>query len=153
MSIVEDRDDVRSSPNLQTAWIVFSGETDIAWLKIFKAGFRHCFVLLNDGERWMSIDPISPYLDVQVYHHISTDFNLPNWLESRGHKIIQSKINKKHKTPAPWMVVTCVELVKRVLGLHKRFIFTPWQLYCFLSKQNNEQQQIEKLKGKLSWVS
>lgn len=152
MSVIEDEKIVLDKPYTQSVWVVFSGETDIPWLKIFKPGFRHCFALLNDGERWMSVDPISPYLDIQIYHHIAANFDLPNWLESRGHRVIFTKMNKDHKKPAPCMVVTCVEMIKRILGIHKRFIFTPWQLYQFLKKQNN-QQQTEELKGKLSWVS
>lgn len=136
----------------QNAWVVFSGETDIAWLKILKPGFRHCFILLNDGKRWMSIDPISPYTDIQIYHHIAAEFDLPAWLENRGHKVIQSRINKNHKKPAPWMVVTCVELIKRILGIHKRFIITPWQLYRFLNNPQNKQNNHQS-KGDLSWVS
>ena len=120
----------------QEAWVVFSGETDIAWLKIFKAGFRHCFVLLNDGQRWMSIDPLSPYTDIQIYHHIESSFDLPDWLKSRGYKIAKSKIDKNHKRPAPWMACTCVESIKRILGIHRRFILTPWQLYRYLNKNN-----------------
>ena len=41
-------------------------------------------------------------------------------------------VNRLHKRPAPLMVFTCVEAVKRVLGLHRRLVFTPWQLYRHL---------------------
>jgi hypothetical protein len=33
---------------------------------------------------------------------------------------------------APFMLFTCVEAVKRVLGIHRRGIVTPWQLYQHL---------------------
>lgn len=142
-----------SAANHQKAWVIFSGETDIAWLHILKPGFRHCFVLLNDGQRWISIDPISPYTDIQIYHHIEAEFDLPSWLQNRGHKVVQTTIERKHKKPAPCMVVTCVELIKRILGIHKRFIITPWQLYCFLNQKNNQLQQNHKMKGDLAWES
>lgn len=138
----------------QKAWVIFSGETDIPWLKILKPGFRHCFVLLNDGQRWISIDPISPYLDVQVYHHIDASFDLPVWLEKRGYKISEAVIDRHHKRPAPSMFVSCVEISKRLLGIHRRLIITPWQLYKFLNQKQKEQSQInQKMKGELSWVS
>ena len=35
--------------------------------------------------------------------------------------------------PAPFMLFTCVEAVKRVLGIHRRGIVTPWQLYRHLT--------------------
>ena len=118
----------------QEAWVVFSGETDLPWLKILKKGYRHCFVLINDGQRWFSIDPLSAYTEVQVYHHILPSFDLPSWLQSRGYQIIKTSIERQHKRSAPIMVFSCVEVIKRVLGIHKRFIFTPWQLYQFLQQ-------------------
>lgn len=115
----------------QKAWVVFSGQTDLAWLKILKPGFRHCFVLLNDGKRWVSLDPLSNYTDIIVHHHVPPEFDLPLWLKGRGHEVVETNINRARK-PAPFMLFTCVEAVKRVIGLHKRFIITPWQLYRYL---------------------
>lgn len=136
--------------NNQKAWVVFTGETDIPWLKFLKDGFRHCFVLINDGTRWISIDPLAPYTDIEIHYHVDSDFDLPDWLCSRGYKVVPSDINKTHKTPAPWMLCSCVESIKRILGIHKRLILTPWQLYQYLIKQNNN---IQKIKGDLSWVA
>ena len=48
----------------QNAWVVFSGQTEISWLKFLRPGFRHCYVLINDGERWTSIDPLSHITEV-----------------------------------------------------------------------------------------
>lgn len=119
----------------QNAWVVFSGETDIPWLKILKPGFRHCFVLINDGERWMSIDPLSSYTEVLMYHHITSSFDLPDWLKSRGYKVMKTEITRDRKKAAPMMVFSCVEAIKRLLGIHARFIMTPHQLYRFLKSQ------------------
>lgn len=75
-----------SAPALnQKIWVVFTGKTDIAWLRFLKPGFRHCYALINDGQKWMSIDPLSSYTDIQIYHHIAPDFNLPNWLNDQGY--------------------------------------------------------------------
>ncbi len=127
----------------QNAWVVFSGQTDLSWLKIFKPGFRHCFVLLNDGSRWVSFDPLSNHTEISVHHHVPPEFDLPYWMEGRGYSVVETSI-ERHKKPAPFMPFTCVEAVKRVLGLHKRFIFTPWQLYRFLQGQHSN-------KGEYSW--
>lgn len=129
-----------SDENKQSAWVVFTGKTDIRWLQILKQGFRHCYVLLNDGQRWISIDPISPYTDIQIYHHLDVRANLPRWLENNGNKVVPATIEKNHSKAAPWMPFTCVEAIKRILGIHKRFIITPWQLYQFL--ENSKQQKI-----------
>jgi hypothetical protein len=116
----------------QKAWVVFSGQTDLPWLKVLKPGFRHCFVLLNDGKHWVSFDPLSNYTDISV-HHVPGNFDLPGWLQNRGHKVAPANLKRTRK-PAPFMLFTCVEAVKRVLGLHKKFIITPWQLYRHLTQ-------------------
>lgn len=114
-------------------WIVFSGQTDMSWLNILKPGFRHCYALINDGERWISYDPLAHFTDVSV-HQVPSEFNLPLWMKDRGHKVLRAPVNRIQKE-APWMIFTCVEAVKRVIGLHNRWILTPWQLYRHLQKQ------------------
>lgn len=117
----------------QKAWVVFSGQTEISWLKFLKPGFRHCYVLINDGERWTSLDPLSHVTEVSVHHHVPADFDLPAWLESRGNRVVKAPMNRDITKPAPFMLFTCVEAVKRVLGIHRRGIVTPWQLYRHLT--------------------
>lgn len=117
----------------QKAWVVFTGQTEISWLRILKPGFRHCYILLNDGERWTSIDPLSHITEISVHHHVPADFDLPGWLRSRGNRVVAAPLCRDLKRAAPVMVFTCVEAVKRVLGIHRRFIFTPWQLYRHLT--------------------
>lgn len=118
----------------QKAWVVFSGQTEFSWLKFLRPGFRHCYVLLNDGERWSSVDPLSHFTEVAIHHHVPPDFDLPAWLESRGLKPVFAPVRRPLKKPAPLMLFTCVEAVKRILGIHRRFILTPWQLYRYLEK-------------------
>lgn len=139
--------------NHQKAWVVFSGQTEIAWLRVLRPGFRHCYVLLNDGDVWTSIDPLSPYTDVVVHHCVDVDFDLPGWLKSRGYCVIPALINREHARPAPWMMFTCVEAVKRILGIHNRFIVTPWQLYRHLSKSAEQSFQTSYKQGEMTWVA
>ncbi len=116
----------------QNAWVVFSGQTEISWLRFLKPGFRHCYVLLNDGERWTSIDPLSHVTEISVHHHVPVDFDLPGWLETRGNRVVKAPLRRNITKAAPFMLFTCVEAVKRVLGIHNRGVFTPWQLYRHL---------------------
>ena len=120
----------------QSAWVVFSGQTEISWLRFLKPGFRHCYVLLNDGERWTSIDPLSHVTEISVHHHVPVDFDLPGWLEARGNRVVKAPVCRDVTKAAPFMLFTCVEAVKRVLGVHKRSVFTPWQLYRHLKFAN-----------------
>ena len=135
-----------------TAWVVFTGQTDLPWLKILKPGFRHCYALLNDGQRWVSLDPLSNYMDVSVHHDVPTDFDLPSWLKSRGHTVVRGYISRDKKE-APWMLFTCVEAVKRMLGIHKRFVITPWQLYRHMTQGDQHSIAKENPHGQFSFAS
>ena len=69
----------------QSAWVVFSGQTDRPWLKCLKRGYRHCFVIINDGRRWLSFDPMLNYTDIRMHHHIPPEFDLPSYFTERGY--------------------------------------------------------------------
>ncbi len=127
------------------AWVVFSGQADRPWLKFLRPGFRHCFVILHDGQHWLSFDPMLNHIDLQVHSHVPDDFDLPGWLRRRGQRVVKAPVDHSHKNSAPVSLFTCVEAVKRVLGLHRFFILTPWQLYCHLKKKSQ--------KGENLWVA
>ncbi len=133
----------------QKAWVVFSGQTDLPWLKILRPGFRHCYVLLNDGKHWITLDPLSNYTDICV-HDLPADFDLPHWMQTEGCTIVPAVITHKPKQ-APWTMFTCVEAVKRVLGIHSIWVLTPWQLYCHLRKDENFKLFNDKTKGDIAW--
>ncbi len=121
-----------SSP--RQAWVVFNGQADVPWLRFLRPGFRHCFVLLRDGASWVSVDPMLNRMDVCVHHHVPVEFDLPRWLAQRGQRVIPAALDISRKRPAPWRPFTCVEAVKRILGVHARHILTPWQLYRYLTR-------------------
>lgn len=142
---------VKQAPKAQSAWVVFSGQADLPWLKIMKPGFRHCFVLLNDGQSWSSLDPMLHHMDMCVHHHVSVDFDLPSWLESRGLLVVPAYMDRTKKRPAPYALFSCVEVIKRILGIHTRFIFTPWQLYRHLMKMADYESTYQQEKGEFQW--
>ncbi len=122
----------------QSIWIVFTGKTDIAWLKILKPGFRHCYALIHDGYKWISIDPLASHTDIEIHHHISPDYDLPGWLECQGNQILHIPYLYNHRKSAPFAFFSCVEMMKRLIGLHRFFIMTPWQLYKFLNSKKEK---------------
>jgi hypothetical protein len=117
------------------AWVVFSGQADLWWLRLFKRGFRHCFVVARDKKNWIVLDPLSPHLEMSVLT-MPSSFDLPRWLESQNLKVLRAPITRDHTKAAPLNIFSCVEVIKRFLGIHARRIMTPWQLYCFLNKEN-----------------
>jgi hypothetical protein len=120
----------------QEAFVVFTGQADWPWLRMLKPGYKHCFVLLRDGGRWLSMDPMLNHTEIQI-HGVPGDFDMAAWLRGRGHRVVRAVMCRDHKKPAPFMIFTCVEAVKRVLGLHDWRIVTPWQLYRALTSLSN----------------
>ncbi|CAK0760646.1 conserved hypothetical protein [uncultured Gammaproteobacteria bacterium] len=113
------------------AVVAFTGEADLPWLRLLRPGFRHCFVAVNDGRHWLVIDPLSSGMEVRVAA-VGADFDLGTWLTAQGLTVVIAAVRRGLTQPAPWAPFTCVEAVKRVLGLHHRFLITPWQLYRHL---------------------
>ena len=90
---------------------------------------------------------MSSHMDITI-HELPTDFDLPLWLKDRGLEVVPAAVSREAQQ-APWMMFTCVEAVKRILGIHKRWILTPWQLYRHLTKNY---QHIHDYKGDIAWA-
>lgn len=115
------------------AWVVFSDQTDVAWLGWLRPGFRHCFAVLHDGRQWITIDPLLTRLDVQA-PHLPAEFDLVDWFARQGLLAVPAPLaaipaSARRPVLRP---LTCVEIVKHVLGLRAKWVFTPWQLYRHL---------------------
>jgi hypothetical protein len=119
------------------AWVVFCDNSELPWLRWLRRGFRHCFVVLHqqdaDGSgHWIAIDPLAPLLEVTV-PPVPADCDLPAWLAAQGHTVVPAPVHRGLRRPAPWAPFTCVETCKRVLGLHARWVITPWHLFRHLT--------------------
>lgn len=110
------------------AWVVFRGDAELWWLRLLRPGFRHCFAILNDGRHWVLVDPLAPFTDVEVLD-LPAAYDLPGWFREKGMAVAPAPLRRGLSRPAPWGPFTCVEAVKRVLGLHAPGVLTPWQLY------------------------
>lgn len=122
------------------ALVVFSGQTDLAWLRIFRPGFRHCFVVIewpveDARSDWVLYNPLSNATQINIWQDVGCDA-LCSCLTEQGYKVVKTHVRPLRHRVLPWRPYTCVEAVKRALGLHKNGIFTPWQLYKFLKKDN-----------------
>lgn len=128
-------------------FVIFTDQTDMWWLKFLRRGFRHCFVLIRFADIWISVDGLANRteimrLDMPDLH------NLLQCLESVGDRVLKitPPIIAKPKMvfPSPY---SCVENVKRILGMNKPWILTPWQLYKNLTSEK------EKTYGKFKLAS
>lgn len=123
------------SPSERMLWVVFSDETDLPFLKCLRRGFRHCFVVIRDRGHWISYDPLAHYTEL-FWVDVPETFDLLGWLSEQGMTVIKvpSSLCPKQKIFPP-MMFTCVEAVKRMIGLRGWWILTPWQLYAALAKR------------------
>ena len=123
--------------NCEVIWIIFTGETDLKFLQFLKKGFRHCFVVMQTENGWITIDPLYLNIDINHYRDKQKNIFLPQWFEQQGYKVVQAIINKPTKRKIYFSPYSCVEVIKKIIGLNNFFIMTPWQLYKYLKKKGN----------------
>jgi hypothetical protein len=116
------------------ALVVFGNNTGLWWLRLLKPGFRHCFVALDTPAGWVVIDPLSHRTHITVIRHWRGP-DLAQWYRMHGLTVVHAEIIIPIARCAPWRPFSCVEAVKRVLGINDGRILTPWQLFGFLSDQ------------------
>ena len=74
-------------------------------------------------------------------HRAPPDFDLVQFLKDQGLTLIPAQKNtgrRAHYLPMPY---TCVEVMKRLLGLSAPLIFTPYGLYKTLEKMNQRRNE------------
>lgn len=112
-------------------YVVFTNTTGLWWLKFLKSGFRHCYLLfsMQNGRKWLEINPYSNQVVISL-HRFSKAQSIEDILRIRGDNLSCAvQIKNAPQKCAPLGFFTCVELVKRVLGIHSARIITPYQLY------------------------
>lgn len=119
------------------AFVVFSDDTHLFWLRGLKKGFRHCAMIIRkeDDSGWLVVDPLSHHLLIDEVRAVTGQPDLPELLRAEGHTLVAVTIAAPPRKAAPFMPLTCVEVVKRLLGIHDWRIITPYQLYRHLNKR------------------
>lgn len=114
--------------------IVFSEKTSKILPKIFCRKFRHCAVIFRqDDNKYLMLNPSSRTLDIFVL--TQRDLNI---LKQHGWIFIETKsnaANQKHHLCSVKHSVSCVVVVKNIIGIKNQFIWTPDQLYRKLTKK------------------
>lgn len=128
--------------------VVFSPETQLWWLKFLKKGFKHCFVVLGNEQNLVVIEPLRNRTEVCVLPAFPIQ-RLKHLLESNGYTVVKTYIRQVPKGAVSLGFFSCVEMAKRLLGIHKMSIITPYRLYKFLNKHKNTKIILDK--GKKSY--
>jgi hypothetical protein len=115
------------------ALVVFTGDTALGCLRILRPGFRHCFVAVCRKDHWIICDPLCHRTDLLVISK-DTAADLAGWYRHHGLSVVATSVRAAPPRIAPLRPFTCVEAVKRILGIHARSVNTPWQLYRYLAR-------------------
>jgi hypothetical protein len=110
------------------AVIVFCESSALWWMRYLRPGFRHCFACVPCGGHWVLINPLSHHTQVAVAPG-SPPAALARWYEAAGMRTRIIPLREPPRVQAPIRPYTCVEAVKRLIGLHDPWVLTPWQLY------------------------
>lgn len=128
--------DEAAKADSRQAFVAFSEKTTLPLLRVLlPRGFRHCCVVINDGKSWVSLEPLAGHSEI-IVHDVPADFDLPRHLREEGLVVVPAVLRRdsKAKKPRGLALFTCVESVKRVIGLREFFVLTPTQLYNHLLK-------------------
>jgi hypothetical protein len=113
----------------RTALVVFEDRPDAGALRWLRPGFRHCFCLTGDDRRWVLLDPLKGGLAVALVEGLSADA-LAVQLARGGRRILHGNVIEPGASVRPALrPLTCVEVVKRAVGLASATVVTPHQLY------------------------
>jgi len=126
---------LETNPLQDKALVVFTNNTDLPWLRILKPGYRHCFAVVQKGDYWVTYEPLCHRTHFDVFSGMETQEIITRFQEL-GLIVVETRIMIPQPKLAPIGPYSCVEAIKRILGVHKRLVFTPWQLFTYLDNQN-----------------
>ena len=113
------------------ALIGFGGEPTLWFMRFLKKGFYHCIVALGNEDEWVVIDPLLHFTDLIVIK----DSDIRSFFKKRGYRFVETELVEPKCIRLRVMPYTCVETVKRFIGVENASIFTPFQLFCYLNKK------------------
>lgn len=113
------------------AVVVFC-ESDLPYLKVFKRGFEHCFILIRKGQGCLMIEYLLDFTNI-AYFSVSLE-ELVGRLKKEDVTYVPVKVPEGlYEIGRP--LGRCVQVVKGILGIDKLFVITPYQLYKHLKRR------------------
>lgn len=120
-----------------TRWyLVFTDTEGRWWWDVFtRPGFRHVYALRWDGWNWLLFNPSAEFSDIAIIAATSEDA-LPSLVPPGATVLEVEAFRRRDRIRGRWWIgpMTCVEQVKALLGLPVGWVFTPWQLFRFLTR-------------------
>lgn len=120
-------------------WLVFrnlpvEATQRFRWLwPRMQPGFQHVEAWKHDRGAWTRLDPSLEFIEAQIHTQPPWEMISPVVRPTFLHV---TRLVPLGKIREPFMFgpVTCVELVKAMIGIRAVFVRTPFQLYKFLRK-------------------
>lgn len=114
------------------AIVVFEDRRSRGLGRFLRPGFRHCFCLVERPAGWLVCDPLWDRIRLELLNPYPVPYLLDR-LARQERRLLLGRLRdgapKPGTVPGP---MTCVEVVKRVLGRPAVAVVTPAQLYRFL---------------------
>ena len=108
--------------------IVFEERGDQGIFRYLKHGFRHCFAILLHSSTTVSVDYIKSGLKV-VSHDVARDSSAIAAFAALGASVVRVRNHKCSTAEYGVRLLTCVELVKQLLGIRSAITCTPYALF------------------------
>jgi hypothetical protein len=124
-----------------TTWVVvFQDHYDgnnRKWDFLTKKGFRHCYAMCMTDFGWLVVDPLSSWLEIHVIKEGKGDLIAQAKSDPLSSGLLVTRVMKRKYLPR-YLPMTCVSVVKSLLGLKSR-AFTPYGLYKHLMEDEHVQ--------------
>lgn len=127
---------VAMRPRGQSLAIVVFGPSTLKYLQFLKSGYQHCLVATQAGGQWQLLDPLSNGTELTLLGEL-TPAEIISTFTQKGLDAVAVQRRPPVMREMPIAPYTCVEAVKRVLGIRARRIQTPWQLRRYLETHHD----------------
>lgn len=118
-------------PRGQSLAIVAFGPSSLRYLQVLKSGYQHCLVATQAGGQWHLLDPLSNGMEILSLGDVTPREIVASFRDA-GCDVVAVQRKPPVMKTMPLAPFTCVEAVKRVLGIRARSVLTPWQLRRYL---------------------
>ncbi len=117
------------SPKVVNQYYVVFGESKLShwFIRMLPYPFQHCLVVRDDGAYWTVIEPLCSHIDTRI--ELKTDY--PDISQLFPDSVILSHRAVLEAEAMTWSlgIGSCVDIVKRTIGIRDFWIWTPHQLY------------------------
>ena len=113
------------------AYVAFGGLPTHWWTYFLKKGFYHCLLIIGNGREWCIIDPVIHFTDLIIVKTL----HIEQFFIEKGYRLVRTTPQIPHKIKFHLRPMTCVETVKKFLGIESPYLWTPYQLFRFLMQK------------------